>query len=177
MVELFTRRHRLDDLLLEKKKSFLKISTQIKIAKTKDFNEIRREEFLIFCQSIAWFKWKNYRRKIEIYIFESVTGKKIICCRAHTMFIVTRLKYKWQKTTKWFGLWYQSSDIKSYRYIRKKIFPFLVVTREKRRLFYPTALTLPSHLYFLYGYRICPLLRGVNGVYACWPFVVAAGAA
>lgn len=48
-------------------------------------------------------------------------------------------------------------------YIReKKMFPFLVVTREKRRLFYPTALALPSHLYFLYGYRICPLLRGVN---------------
>lgn len=54
---------------------------------------------------------------------------KLVC--AHTMLIVTRLIYKWQKTAKWFGLWYQSSDTKSYRYVytyfymyRKKLLRF-----------------------------------------------------
>lgn len=134
-----------------------------------------------FC--LFFFSIVRLWTRIEMWIFLEFNWTKKNWIRfggAHTMLIVTRLIYKWQKTAKWFGLWYQSSDIKCYRYTTtttrttKKCVPFLVVTREKRRRFYPTALTLPSHLYFLYGCRVRPLLHEVSGVYACWPFVVAA---
>lgn len=38
----------------------------------------------------------------------------------HSMLIVARLMYEWQKAAKWIGVWYQSSDI-NYIYLFKYI--------------------------------------------------------
>lgn len=59
---------------------------------------------------------------------------------AHTMLIVTRLIYKWQKTAKWFGLWYQfkgecdaNKKWKRYRYAMRGRARERDREREKRK--------------------------------------------